>query len=318
MTPLWMLSALTSAALQASEPSVRTYHELPIIRYAQPRVPPPKNIKPDSIGMDITAHSAIVLDPASGMILFEKQASEQRSLASLTKLMTALVALDTLQGANPAWVVHSEDVNREGKDPLEVGATYAARDVLEAMLIGSVNTAGNMVAHELGGREAFVAKMNARAESMGLVHTHFVDSTGLSPDNVSSAYDVAKLLNAALSVPVIHEWTIQSTYSITSLDTKKTTSVESTNLLLGSFLNKGNFEVIGAKTGSLPEAGFCLAQRTRLKDRPGEVIVVAMGSESHLARFQDVKALTSWAFRTHVWPDLVGTRRDVSRVARQR
>ncbi len=318
MTSLWMLSALTSAALQASEPSVRTYTPLPAIRYAQPRVSPPKKLKPDSLGMDVSARSAIVLDPDSGMILFEKRASEQRPLASLTKLMTALVALDLLQETNPTWTVRPEDVSYEGKDPLQITGAYAARDVLQAMLVGSVNTAGNMVARELGGRDAFVARMNERAESMGLVRTRFVDPTGLSPENVSSAHDVAKLVQAASALPLIQGWTTRGIYSITSLDTKKTTSVENTNLLLGSFLNKGNFEVVGAKTGSLPEAGFCLAQRTRLKDRRGEVIVVSMGSESHLGRFQDVKALTSWAFRTYAWPDALGMRQDILPTARQR
>lgn len=282
--------------------AVAAVDALPAARYVAPTAPVPKKMEIERLGIDVSAESACVIDVATGRILFEKDANKAHPIASLTKLMTAMTLLDDHPDMKEMLTILSSDDPREGKSVLPIGGTFTRQELFNALLIGSVNTAGNTLARtSTGGMKGFVARMNAKAKELHLLQGTFVEPTGLEPENKASARDVATLLRTALSYPEIRETTERSALSLPNRLTGKSIEISSTNLLLGSFLNKNPYRIVAAKTGSLPEAGFCLAQATR-KEGSGEVISVVLGSDNHFSRFQDAKALTFWAFDAYRWP----------------
>lgn len=296
------LLSLQGGQYQEVPPQPVPLNRLPVSRYVPAQVPLPIKAEKESVGVDVTARGAAVMDVASGELLFEKNADEAYPIASLSKLMTAMTFLDTKPNLKEEVIVTAEDDPHEGKTVFFAGERFTKQELFDALLIGSVNTAGNTLARTTGaGREEFVRRMNRKAQELGLSQASFFEPTGLDARNKASARDVAIMLRAALSYPEIRETTEKNHLSLVGRATKKPYEIDSTNLLLGSFLNKPPYQVIAAKTGSLPEAKFCLAQVTRHQDG-GEVIAVVLGSDDHFSRFQDAKALTYWAFQTYKWP----------------
>jgi len=168
------------------------------------------------------------------------------------------------------------------------------------MLVGSSNEAAHALARTHGG-DAFLEEMNQKAKSIGLKTAEFYDSSGLNPNNRASAKDIALALRAVLRYPEIKEITKRSRVEVIGRRSGRSYKLNSTNLLLNSQLNNEPFQIIAGKTGSLPEAGFCFAQATMNGDG-NQVIAVVLGSDTHYSRFQDVKALTYWAFDNFLWP----------------
>lgn len=273
---------------------------LPVARYVAPAALGPVKIRPESVGVEITAKAAFILDVASGEGLFEKDEQSAHPIASLTKLMTAMTFLDTNPDLTEEVVVLSEDDPREGRSVLQIGERLTKGELLQALLVGSVNTAGNTLARTTGGKKTFVKKMNEKARELQLQRATFFEPTGLDANNQATARDVARMLRAALNYPEIREATEHNSIVLPGRVSGKPYDIKSTNLLLGSFLNKGAYRIVAAKTGSLPEAGFCIAQVTRHDGH--EIIAVVLGSSDHFSRFQDAKALTYWAFQTYGWP----------------
>ena len=273
---------------------------LPVARYVAATSPAPVKIRPESVGVEVTAQSAFVLDIASGEALFEKEEQTAHPIASLTKLMTAMTFLDTKPDLNEMVTVLGEDDPREGRSVFLPGEKFTKGELLEALLVGSVNTAGNTLARVTGGKEVFVRKMNDKARELQLQRAMFYEPTGLDANNQATARDVARMLRAALNYPEIREATEHQSVILPGRVSGKPYDIKSTNLLLGSFLNKGAYRIVAAKTGSLPEAGYCLAQVTSHDGH--EIIAVVLGSTDHFSRFQDAKALTYWAFQTYGWP----------------
>lgn len=273
---------------------------LPTAKYVVgPMAVPVKN-DPTRIGIETTSRSAMVMDVPTGKVLFEKEAQRAYPIASLTKLLTAMTVLDSHPDMSEEGTILAEDDPHEGKAVFPIGERFQRTELLKGLLIGSVNIAGNTLARMSGDRESFVDAMNAKAQELGMLTSHFVDPTGLSPENRASARDVALMMRAALQYPEIRAITKQGSLSLIGRATGKPYAIRSTNLLLDSFLNKSPYEVVAGKTGSLPEAGFCFAQATRDKDQH-EVIAVVLGSNNHFARFQEVKALTYWTFENYTW-----------------
>lgn len=299
---LLALAALIS--LQSSTitgTSTLALQELPVARYVAPSQPIPVSKNPDSVGIEVTAKAAAVMDAASGQFLFGKDIDTKYPIASMTKLMTAMVFLEQNPNLDQEIVMSPEDRSSDGKQIFLPEERLTKRELLQALLIGSVNEAGNAIARLApGGTEAFIAQMNAKAKSLGLRAT-FEDPTGLSSGNRATVRDVATMMKTALSSEQIRSITTRSSITIVGRVSKKPYLIKSTNLLLGTYLNKAPYEIVGGKTGSLPEAGFCLVQDTR-RNQGGEVITVVMGSENHFSRFEDAKVLTAWAFENYTWP----------------
>ncbi|KKW45289.1 MAG: D-alanyl-D-alanine carboxypeptidase family protein [Parcubacteria group bacterium GW2011_GWA2_56_7] len=278
-----------------------------IERAFQPLPPPSSDRAPEQVdvarlGVVTSAVSALVVDDASGQILFEKNAREVRAIGSLTKLLAAAVFLETEPDLSLSSAILPEDVRAGGRDHLYVEDPLSLYNLLEASLIGSDNPA-TMALMRLSGhsQEAFVDRMNLRALSMGMTDSFFTEPTGLDARNVSTSLDVVRLLDAVLDHPVIAEITRRGSASFTS-GTGRSYAFPSTNQLLQSYLNRDPYQVLGGKTGFLPEAGYGLG--VKVMDEAGHAIYsVVLGSETSSSRFQEVKGLSQWAFDVFRWPD---------------
>jgi serine-type D-Ala-D-Ala endopeptidase (penicillin-binding protein 7) len=293
-----LVGALSLQATQETPANGFVVQELPVAKYAAPAVVPEKK-RPESLGMEITAKAGLVMDVDSGEVLFEKNGYTAYPIASLTKLMTAMTFLDHHPNLDEQVTVTPDDMKGEGKSVFFPNERMTKRELLQALLVGSVNAAGNALARSTGDEKAFVEAMNVKARALGLREAFFADPTGLDRQNRASAREVAIIMKAALEYPEIRETTGLSKIEIKSRIGQKPYLIKSTNLLLSSFLNKTPYRIVAAKTGSLPEAGFCFAQATEQGSR--RVITVVLGSENHFDRFQDAKALTFWAFDTFQW-----------------
>ncbi len=264
-----------------------------------PALPPPKKIVPDSLGVEVTAPSAALIDAKTGALLFAQGQDRIAPIASITKLLTALVFLD----ANPGWdkkiTIAPEDGDFGGLPYLKTGDVMTVRDVFETALAGSVNTGAAALARATGmSREQFVAKMNSKAVRLGMTHSAFVDPTGYGSGNVSTVFDVARLAYAAFDRPDVREALTRKEYDFKT-GGGQDRRIPATDTLLDSFLNQGDYQIVGGKTGYTDEAAYTLVVRaTRGK---GDVIAIALGSASADARFQDVKSLLAWGFRTYRW-----------------
>lgn len=249
----------------------------------------PVRIYDDVLDVVITAESAIAVDATTGAILFEKEASQKRSIASITKLMTVLVFLEGNPSLSGSIIMTAQDRSRGGIEHFFIGEEVRVSDVVYAALVGSDNDAAHMLARASGGVEAFVEKMNAKARALGMEDTVFVEPTGLHAGNTSTARDIVILLQEASKLQLLADASTRRSYTfeVTGLDDKpRTVKVYTTNQLASS----PYLEVTVAKTGYVPEAGYCVA--TFLKgsnERPYYIVV--LGSSDITARFQDAKTL---------------------------
>ncbi|HLD18291.1 MAG TPA: serine hydrolase [Patescibacteria group bacterium] len=263
----------------------------------------PSKKDPFSLGIKTEAGSAMVVDALSGKILFEKGSSIPRSIGSITKLLTALVFLET--PGHPALsasaAVEAADVRLGGRQHLPVRETVTVQDLLHASLVSSDNSSTVSLARLSGLSEAdFVARMNEKAAEIGMQDASFADPVGLSPDNRATAPDVVRLLRAVLENETIRAAT-ELVHAEIVAPSGKIYPLENTDELLESFLNEPPYRVVGGKTGYLPEAGYCLGVQVQ-ENGDHDLFVVALGSDSKAGRVQDVKALSVWAYRTFEWP----------------
>jgi len=296
-----MILLVGSLALQsARQMPLQGLNGLPVAKYVAVTNEAPLKRNETSLGIDVDARSALVMDVASGQTLYEKDSHTAYPIASLSKIIAAMVFLDDKPDLDAPVTILFEDDGTAGKTVIPMRETLNKRELLQALLIGSVNEAANALARTSGGREAFVEAMNRKARSIGMEHAVFYDPSGLDSRNKASARDVALALRAALNYPAIREVTEKSGVTLAGRSLNRSYQIKTTNLLLSSDLNRKPYHIIAAKTGTLPEAGFCMAQATR--DEAGhEVIAVVLGGGTHYTRFQDVKALTYWSFENFEW-----------------
>lgn len=298
-TLLGSLAAIALAVTPAQAARVTVVHSFPIARAVQRPIPPTKR-RVDSLGIKTTSRSAFVADISTGSVLYAKDPNRVMPIASLSKLVTAMVLLDQNPDLNAPVTISADDFDHENTPEYPAGETFTLRDVLNSMLVGSVNASANAIARVTGGQERFVALMNDKMEKLKLRSAVFVEPSGIDPQNRATAADVASILSMASSYPTIREITQHTQVTIHGLRSAKDYTIKSTNLLLHTYLNKSPFQIIAAKTGSLPEAGYCMAQVTR-NAAGHEIVVVELGSDNHFSRYQDIKALTTWAFDTYEW-----------------
>lgn len=262
----------------------------------------PRKINPTSVGVVTSAVSAIVVDRASGTVLYEKNGSEPRSIGSITKLMTAFVFLKGNPDLSAPAALTAEDVRVGGIQHIAVGDIVTVGDLLRASLVASDNSATAALVRISGMSEGdFVGRMNEVAAEIGMRATTFYDPTGLSSENRSSAPDVVELVDAVLTLGVIRE-TTQLAAAVFTGSSGRQYVAPTTDELLATFLNQPPYKIVGGKTGFLPEAGYCLGSMVS-ENNGHELIVVVLGSETKEGRFQDVKALAAWAYKVFEWPD---------------
>lgn len=249
----------------------------------------------------VESGAALVIEQGGGGdTLFQKNADLVVPIASITKLMTAMVVLDGAPNLQAPITVSDEDVDllRGSRSRLPVGSVLPRHTALLLALMSSENRAAHALArHYPGGMEAFVSAMNVKAQSLGMRDTHFEDPTGLTSNNVSTAHDLAKMVLAAHHYPLIREFT---TTSEASVDVKgRTLDYRNTNQLVKS----STWDIGLSKTGYIHEAGKCLVMQARLADKP--VIIVLLDSAGKLTRIGDANRIKRWMENTSATRKLV-------------
>jgi len=258
----------------------------------------PYRLYTDVLDVNISAQNALAIDVATGKILYKKNSQEIRPIASITKLMTALVFLDYNPGWEKEFYTIASDRKNGGIIHLNTGEVLSIRNLFNTVLVASDNDAASALARATGlSPEEFVQKMNEKAEELEMNETIFFEPTGLNLNNKSTAEDITRLLNYALQNADIKNATSMYSYQYEVQSKEKTRQVKlvNTNMLTNSYLN-----VLGGKTGHLEEAGYCLAVKIAGKQNQ-EVIIVILDSETNFTRFQDVKAIADFVFTNYQW-----------------
>lgn len=246
---------------------------------------------------NIQAQSAEVVDLTTGEELFSKNADAVRPIASISKLMAALVVIDhklDLAGETQILKSDQEIALRGARSRLLVGMTFTNSDLLHAMLIASDNRAVPALGRAVGlNPQELVAAMNAKAEELGLHHTHFGDPTGLDARNVSTARELVGVLRAAMKVPLIREITETAHFVVHPVG-KPRYAIEYNNT---DVIARGSrYQVITGKTGYTDLALYCLAIAVKMIEgetaRP--VAMVFLGAVGKMTRFGDFGRVAEW------------------------
>jgi serine-type D-Ala-D-Ala endopeptidase (penicillin-binding protein 7) len=241
---------------------------------------------------DLRAAAAIIYDPATNEVLWEENSQAQRSIASITKVMTATVFLENSPDMSQQVVIQRSDVYQASTTHLRANDQVTTDDLLHLLLIASDNAAARALARVSPyGAAGFIDRMNAKAAELGLQSTHYADPSGLLSDNVSSAFDMARLITHAsnderiASIMRMPEYTVQ-----TSNTRPRPIAFHSTDHLLG----RSDVDVRAAKTGFISKAGYCLATLLRLPEGGRQVAVVVLGARSNAGRFLETRNLFEW------------------------
>ena len=231
----------------------------------------------------VYARNAILLDPSTGEVLFEKNSSRSVPIASLSKLMTAIVFLEQKPDFDREVEITREELAGAGHTQLRRGEVVPLGELLRMSLMSSDNCATRAIALESGiAPDEFIVRMNRKAIELGLTGTRFVEFTGLDERNVSTAADVARLLHAAANEPLIAEITTTRSYEFRTA--RRRHQIGNTDRLL-----YGRYEVLGGKTGFIREAGYCFATWVRAGGR--DLIAVVLGAPTNATRFADAVRL---------------------------
>ncbi len=230
----------------------------------------------------LRSSTAYVQDLETSTVIFAKNENVVRPIASISKLMTAVVVVDANLPMDEMLEITDDDVDglKHTTSRLRVGTRLSRGDMLHLALMSSENRAANALGrHYPGGLPAFVAAMNAKAQSLGMTSTRFIEPTGLSSDNVSSPHDLARLLRAASQRPLIHRYSTDTEYEVEI--NNRTQTFRNTNLLV----RKPDWDIKVSKTGYINEAGECLVMLARINGR--DLAIVLLDSQGKLSRIGD-------------------------------
>src|SRR5438105_7792274 len=258
---------------------------------ADPDVAGASKLLLDGSKLRLASSNVLILDAAAGHPIYSKAADAVTPIASVTKLMTAIVVIDAGQPLDEILTVGIADLDllRGSHSRLRLGSELPRREMLRLALMSSENRAASSLArHYAGGVEAFVAAMNKKAADLGMTHTHFSDATGLSSENVSTANEVALMARAAAAYPLIRDATTTSSRYV---------EVQPTGALLGfnntnSLVRGGQWDIQLSKTGFIREAGKCLVMMATIASRP--VVIVLLDSYGKLTRIGDANRVKHW------------------------
>jgi len=242
-------------------------------------------------GPKLRSSVALVQDAESGETLYEKNSDTILPIASITKLMTAIVVLERELDLEQPVAVSAEDLkatrSSRVRGRLRPGSVLTRDELLLLTLMASENRAAAALARTYpGGTEAFVAAMNAEAGRLGLHDTRFADPTGLSPDNVSSAQDLAGLVRAAHSYPLIREYSTRPSAQVRARG--GTVGFRNTN----SLVRADRWDIELSKTGYISAAGRCLVMQMRVASR--DLVVILLDSWGKYTRVADARRIRKW------------------------
>jgi serine-type D-Ala-D-Ala endopeptidase (penicillin-binding protein 7) len=234
--------------------------------------------------LGVRSKIALVEDAGTSQVLYSKQPDMVVPIASITKLMTAMVVLDAHQAMDEMLKVDDADVDRVkfSTSRLHVGWSLSREDMLHLALMASENRAASALSRYYpGGQAAFLQAMNAKAHELGMEHTHFISPNGLTKDNVSTASDLVKLVKASNEYPLIREFSTDTRYDVRI--GRHHLAFINTNRLVG----RPNWDIQIQKTGYIRESGDCLVMQANVYGR--ELIMVFLDAYGKLTRFADAR-----------------------------
>jgi D-alanyl-D-alanine endopeptidase (penicillin-binding protein 7) len=240
-------------------------------------------------GVALRSNVAFVVDQNTSEVLFDKNSTSVVPIASISKLMTAMVVLDSKMPLTDQIEVTDEDRDyiKHTGSRLHVGSVLSREDMLHIALMASENRAAAALSRYYpGGRPAFIAAMNAKAKALGMNDTHFESPTGLTSENVSTARDLVKMIDAAYQYPLIRKFSTDRSYDV--YPGKGVLAYNSTNALV----RNPTWDIGLQKTGFINEAGECLVMQATIHGRP--MVLVLLDSTGKYSRFADATRLRKW------------------------
>jgi serine-type D-Ala-D-Ala endopeptidase (penicillin-binding protein 7) len=240
--------------------------------------------------LDVQSTAALVINPSNGSVIYDKNIAAVAPIASITKLMTAMVVLDAKLALDESITLTEEDLDyvKYTGSRLQIGTALTRDEMLRLALMSSENRAASALGRAYpGGMAAFVREMNLKALSLEMTHTAFVDSTGLSSSNVSTAKDLARMVTAAYQYPLIRQYSTGNGYSIYTHNGRAMQFGNSNSLIVSP-----DWHINLSKTGYIREAGRCLVMHTTIANSP--VVIVLLDSWGRLSRVGDANRIKKW------------------------
>lgn len=238
----------------------------------------------------LQSNIAMIYDERSQRPLYSKNTDMRAPIASITKLMTAMVVLDAAQPLNQQVEIDMADMDtlKGTHSRLRIGMSFPRSEMLKLALMSSENRAAAALARNYpGGTTAAIRAMNAKARELGMNDTRFLDPTGLNSDNVSTAQDLVKMVSAARRYKLIHQYTTTASHSVEGWGGREML-FKNTNPLV----KNDDWEIGVSKTGFINEAGRCLVMEARIQNRP--VIIVLLDSQGKMTRIGDANRIKKW------------------------
>jgi D-alanyl-D-alanine endopeptidase (penicillin-binding protein 7) len=245
----------------------------------------------DPAHLYLRSNAVLVFDQSTGEPVYTKNVDMVQPIASITKLMTAMVVLESKQDLTEPVTIEETDIDvvKNTRSRLSVGSVVRRADLIRLALMASENRAAAALGRNYpGGTEAFVARMNEQAAVLGLTQTHFADSSGLSSLNVSSPADLAKLVQAAYQYALIREYSTTPGLMLTMPDTGRSITFNNTNLLVK---NEG-WHIGLSKTGFINESGQCLVMQAYINSKP--FVIVLLDAWGKYSRIGDANRIKKW------------------------
>ncbi len=301
-----MVKGESDIRIAPSQDKLVAKHTFPVASYIPVK-------KAQASELDIfRAHASIILDAESGTILYYKNGKDERQIASLTKIMTAVLVIENIKDLdNEAVTIDEEAVYIDGTkigcpssgncigNRLKIGEVISARALFKAMLMNSTNDAALALSkHIAGTQEKFAEMMNDKVKELGLKNSHFCTASGLEPEGreeecYSSAYDIARITAYSMRYKVIWDtFRIRDT-AVYSMDGKIAHDIMNTNRLLDEMP-----ECLGTKTGFTPLAGKSLMMAAQDSTNKHKIIAVVLNDPY---MWEDIKEMTHWAFNSYTW-----------------
>jgi serine-type D-Ala-D-Ala endopeptidase (penicillin-binding protein 7) len=284
-------AAVENAAAKSAKPAASAKIESP--RSTPPAVPPKAPPEPPPrVALskpDVRSASVLVFDENDASIVYAHKADIALPIASITKLMTAIVVLEAQLPLDEKIEITKADRNSEkgSFSRLAIGTKLSRGDMLHLALMSSENRAASALGRNYpGGLPAFIRAMNAKAKALGMTRAKFVDPTGLSSGNVASSHDLSKLVLAAASNPTIAEFSTDKHFAVAV--GKRMLEFHNTNTLVSN----PSWDIAVQKTGYISEAGQCLVMKAAIQGR--SIVIVLLNSFGKYTRVADAKRIRKW------------------------
>jgi D-alanyl-D-alanine endopeptidase (penicillin-binding protein 7) len=284
-----IFAAIVGIALACPETAVSGQPEILSTAPAVPAWKPIRYGNPRALAL--RSQVGLVVDEREGVILYAREIDKPRPIASLTKLLTVVAMLDAkiLLDRNIEITIQDRDRLKASRSSLPFGTTLTRGELMQIALVASDNRAAAALARTYpGGSRALVRVMNEKARILGLTGTRAVDASGLRPENISTARDLARLVYVARDYPLIARWSTTRRFSVIDQNTGRELWFRNTN----SLVHRERWDIALSKTGFTSEAGNCLVMRTTIVNRP--LIVVLLNSWGKLSKYGDSGRIRDW------------------------